>query len=281
MWVVKFLRTHGLIHDCPKLLQLRTFPTIAVGGDPAGAAGLLTAMICHLAVFHPPDLLQIRVLTENPDDPDWSWLKWLPHVQHPTEADAAGANRMIVHPARRPVRSGRARPALAGFAPGGPYVVVVDLTGGKAGFPPDGRAGVTVITLGNHRGSAYRIRVAEDGTADDRLPGQTFRQVTSVADRMSPRAGRPHRQQARRMVDHRHDRRQEGARRAEEGGHRMAPAGRRPERRGGDAGTVADVHRQRPRPAAGSRSVTNSRPATSCTSTSRRARSSVPARTAC
>jgi DNA segregation ATPase FtsK/SpoIIIE-like protein len=43
MWAVKFLRTHGLIHDCPKLLQLRTFPTIAIGGDPAGAAGLLTS----------------------------------------------------------------------------------------------------------------------------------------------------------------------------------------------------------------------------------------------
>lgn len=95
MWVVKFLRTHGLIHDCPKLLQLRTFPTIAIGGDLAGAAGLMTAMICHLAVFHPPDLLQIRVLTEEPDDPDWSWLKWLPHVQHQTETDAAGSTRLI------------------------------------------------------------------------------------------------------------------------------------------------------------------------------------------
>nr|MDT0526873.1 hypothetical protein [Streptomyces sp. DSM 41633] len=46
MWVTKFLRTHGLIHDCPKLVQLRTFPTIAVGGDAAGAEGLLTAMVC-------------------------------------------------------------------------------------------------------------------------------------------------------------------------------------------------------------------------------------------
>ena len=25
VWAVKFLRTHGLIHDCPKLLQLRSF----------------------------------------------------------------------------------------------------------------------------------------------------------------------------------------------------------------------------------------------------------------
>jgi type VII secretion protein EccCa len=186
MWVVKFLRTHGLIHDCPKLLQLRTFPTIAVGGDPLGAAGLLTAIICHLAVFHPPDLLQIRVLTENPDDPDWSWVKWLPHVQHKTETDAAGPVRLI-YTGPEGLSDLTARgPHTPDATPSGPYVVVVDLTGGKAGFPPDGRSGITVITLGNHRGSAYRIRVAEDGTADDRLPGQTFRQVTSTTDFMSP-----------------------------------------------------------------------------------------------
>jgi type VII secretion protein EccCa len=70
--------------------------------------------------------------------------------------------------------------------PGGPYVVVVDVTGGSAGFPVDGRAGVTLITLGNHRGSAYRIRVDKDGTADDRLPNQNFRQVTSATDWISP-----------------------------------------------------------------------------------------------
>lgn len=186
MWVVKFLRTHGLIHDCPKLLQLRTFPTIAIGGDLAGAAGLMTAMICHLAVFHPPDLLQIRVLTEEPDDPDWSWLKWLPHVQHQTETDAAGSTRLIFTRQEGLSDLAARGPHAPDSLPGGPYVVVVDLTGGKAGFPPDGRAGVTVITLGNHRGSAYRIRVHEDGTADDRLPNQSFRQVTSVTDRMSP-----------------------------------------------------------------------------------------------
>ena len=186
MWAVKFLRTHGLIHDCPKLLQLRTFPTIAVGGDPAGAAGLLTAMICHLTVFHPPDLLQIRVLTDKPDDPDWSWLKWLPHVQHPTDNDGAGTTRMIyTRPDSLSDLAARG-PHSPDSLPGGPYIVLIDLTGGKAGFPHDGRAGVSVITLGNHRGSNYRIRVAEDGTADDRLPGQAFRQVMAGTDRVSP-----------------------------------------------------------------------------------------------
>lgn len=186
MWAVKFLRTHGLIRDCPKLLQLRTFPTIAIGGDPAGATRLLTAMICHLAVFHPPDLMQIRVLTADPDEPDWAWLKWLPHVQHPTQTDVAGPVRMITSSPEAFSDLAARGPHTPDATPGGPYVVVVDLTGGTAGFPPDGRAGVTVITLGNHRGSAYRIRVDEDGTADDRLPGQSFRLVTSQTDAMSP-----------------------------------------------------------------------------------------------
>lgn len=185
MWVTKFLRTHGLIHDCPKLVQLRTFPTIAIGGDSAGAAGLLRAMICHLAVFHPPDLLQIRVLTDNPEDPDWAWLKWLPHVQHQTDTDAAGATRLIfTRPDGLSDLTARG-PHTADSTPSGPYVVVVDLTGGRAGFPVDGRAGVTVITLGNHR-SAYRIRVDQGGTADDRLPNLNFRLVTSDSDRMTP-----------------------------------------------------------------------------------------------
>ncbi|SRX92887.1 hypothetical protein MSP7336_01116 [Mycobacterium shimoidei] len=186
MWVLKFLRTHGLIHDCPKLVQLRTFPTIAIGGDPDGAAGLLRGMICHLAVFHPPDLLQIRVLTDNPEDPDWSWMKWLPHVQHQTDTDAAGSTRMIfTRPDGLSDLTARG-PHTPDAGPGGPYVVVVDLTGGSAGFPIDGRAGVTLLTLGNHRGSAYRIRVDQDRTADDRLPNQSFRQVTSLTDSVSP-----------------------------------------------------------------------------------------------
>ena len=33
MWVTKFLRTHGLVHDNPKLVILKSFPTIAVGAQ--------------------------------------------------------------------------------------------------------------------------------------------------------------------------------------------------------------------------------------------------------
>ncbi|EUA93472.1 ESX-1 secretion system protein eccCa1 [Mycobacterium ulcerans str. Harvey] len=186
MWVVKFLRTHGLIHDCPKLVQLRSFPTIAIGGDRPGADRLLTAMICHLAVFHPPDLLQIRVLTEDPEDPDWSWLKWLPHVQHQTETDGAGPVRMI---STRP-------DGLADLAARGPHAPdTLPHRSLRRGPRPDRRQGGLSARRqgrgdGNHAGQPSRVRLghqrAENGTADDRLPGQQFRLVTSAADSMTP-----------------------------------------------------------------------------------------------
>ncbi|MEZ0053661.1 type VII secretion protein EccCa [Mycobacterium sp. MAA66] len=186
MWVTKFLRTHGLVHDCPKLVQLKAFPTIAIGGDPEQSRGLLTAMICHLAVFHPPDLLQMRVLLDDPQDPDWAWVKWLPHVQHQGDSDGAGSTRLIyTRPDGLADLTARG-PHSADSIPTGPYVMVIDLTGGKAGFPVDGRAGVTVITKGNHRGSGYRIKADPDGTAHDKLPNQPYRLVTNVTDTMTP-----------------------------------------------------------------------------------------------
>lgn len=186
MWVTKFLRTHSLVQDCPKLVQLKSFPTIAIGGDPSRAAGLIRAMICHLAVFHPPDLLQIRVLTENPDDPDWDFLKWLPQTQSVSDSDAAGSARMVFTRTEAFSDLAGRGPHAPDSAPGGPWVIVVDLTGEGADFPVDGRAGVTVLTLGNHRGSAYRIKVHPDGSAEDRLANHGYRQLVSTCDGLSP-----------------------------------------------------------------------------------------------
>ena len=48
MWVTKFLRTHGLVHDCPKLVILKSYPTIAIGGDPEGSRGRAGPEDVHL-----------------------------------------------------------------------------------------------------------------------------------------------------------------------------------------------------------------------------------------
>ena len=111
MWVTKFLRTHGLIHDCPKLVQLRTFPTIAVGGDPDGAAGPADG----------DDLSPRGVPSAGPAadpgahrQPRGSELGVAQVVAARAAPDRHRCRRPDpsgVHPARRPERSDRPRPA--------------------------------------------------------------------------------------------------------------------------------------------------------------------------
>jgi type VII secretion protein EccCa len=171
VWLVKFVRTHGLIHDCPKVINLRTHPTVSIGGDPARAAGLLRAMICHLALFHAPEDLQIRVVTANAADPDWTWLKWLPHIHHPSLEGPSGKVRLIYPDDDSAIGSelsSRSPHASATANPAGPYHLVINLTG-QTTYPQDGKAGVTYITLGQTRAS-YQIKVDDDGTVYDRQP---------------------------------------------------------------------------------------------------------------
>ena len=42
----------------------------------------------------PTDLI-IMVCTAGPTAPDWAWVKWLPHAQHPSEVDCAGPVRLV------------------------------------------------------------------------------------------------------------------------------------------------------------------------------------------
>ena len=172
MWLIKFIRAHGLIHDCPKVVNLRTHGTISFGGDPAKSADLLRAMVCHLALFHAPDDLQIRVLTDDPDDPDWAWLKWLPHTHHPTLDGPSGRRRLIFPNDDSHIADLAARaPHAAGATPTGPYHLILNLTG-QTTYPREGRAGVTYITLGKTRAS-YQVRVDLNGEVYHREPQAT------------------------------------------------------------------------------------------------------------
>ena len=56
---------------------------------------MVRALLCQAAVFHAPTDLIIMVCTRRPDHPYWSWVKWLPHAQHPSEVDYAGPIRLI------------------------------------------------------------------------------------------------------------------------------------------------------------------------------------------
>jgi len=154
----RFLRTHSAVPDLPVAASLRGVARVQIAGDRLRTAALARAMAAQLVTLHSPDDVQIWVCAGPDRLPDWDWVKWLPHVQHPGLSDAAGPRRLV---------DGRLAELeeLAGvdlterprFAPGAPagtdrahLVVFVD--GGSAGPEcqlggEEGVAGVTVIEL--------------------------------------------------------------------------------------------------------------------------------------
>jgi S-DNA-T family DNA segregation ATPase FtsK/SpoIIIE len=113
----RFVHTYSTLTDVPITVGLRGVGTMTFDGDPTLARGLLRAMICQLAVLHPPDQLLIVGAISDRNQACWDWLKWLPHNQHPAAADAVGSARMV-YPNVAEVRH-----ALTGAGP--PHVVVV------------------------------------------------------------------------------------------------------------------------------------------------------------
>lgn len=119
----RFIRTHETITDVPIVLPLDPATSVIVDGDLAEVRGLLRAMICQLAVLHPPDRLLIAAVIADHTRAQWEWLKWLPHCQHPTAKDSVGSARMLYESAAEMQR------ALAGTELPARAVIVVDQHG--------------------------------------------------------------------------------------------------------------------------------------------------------
>ncbi|QMU72274.1 type VII secretion protein EccCa [Streptacidiphilus sp. P02-A3a] len=157
-----FLAVHGSLPELPLAVSLRAFHHLTVSGDPESVYGTVRAALAQLATLHSPDDLVVGVAAAPGAAPEWEWVKWLPHVQHPTEADGAGSLRLICHSldelerllaeelAGRPRFSRDAPPVLdrkhlvvvLDRAPVGPDSL---LAGGLAGA--DGLHGVTVVEV--------------------------------------------------------------------------------------------------------------------------------------
>jgi S-DNA-T family DNA segregation ATPase FtsK/SpoIIIE len=54
---------------------------LAVVGDPEATRGLVRSMLCGLVTWHSPEDLRLVAWFEPPAEPDWGWLKWLPHTR--------------------------------------------------------------------------------------------------------------------------------------------------------------------------------------------------------
>lgn len=161
----RFLDAYSVVPDLPVALSLRSFARVFVRG-PAGpvrgagspaAQALARAVLTQLAVFHAPDELLIAVCSGPERRAAWEWVKWLPHVHHPSRTDALGPVRLVTSSAAdlerllHDVLGARSRFSPHGVATDGPQVVVVldggDLTGATDLAGDGGIDAVTVLDL--------------------------------------------------------------------------------------------------------------------------------------
>ena len=138
-WLHRFIRTHAAIAAAPITIGLREIDFVVIDGEVDAARGLLRAMICQLAVLHPPDQLLIAGVISLSRRAHWDWLKWLPHNQHPTATDSVGSVRMVYH-------SPTEMHSVLGGA-GLPYLVVIADLDEQAEFRT--AAAITHMTVSN------------------------------------------------------------------------------------------------------------------------------------
>jgi S-DNA-T family DNA segregation ATPase FtsK/SpoIIIE len=134
----RFLGAHSHVACAPITVGLRSAGTVTIDGDPASVRGLLRAMICQLAVLHAPDQLLVAAAIDEGNRDHWDWLKWLPHNQHPSAADAVGPARLVYQ------SMAEAAEALAGAT--GPHVIVVADRGERA--TAGAIAGAAILEVG-------------------------------------------------------------------------------------------------------------------------------------
>lgn len=156
----RFLGAYSTI-VAPVTIALGDGSLVTVDGDVSAARGVLRAMICQLAVLHAPDQVRIIAAISDPYCAHWEWLKWLPHNQHPGEADVAGPVRMIYPDAAQ------ARRALAGVQ-ATRVVMVAELTEGAVAIS----GAATIAIRAGCDGAPLAIRHSTDTapvTCPDRM----------------------------------------------------------------------------------------------------------------
>ncbi|MDP7722272.1 type VII secretion protein EccCb [Mycobacterium sp. TY814] len=140
----RFVRTHSTLRNAPVVMSLHKGEPVTVDGDVSQVRGLLRAMVCQLAIAHPPG--QLLIVGAVADLAEWDWLKWLPHNRHPDATDLTGPAR-LVYPTLT-----AAREALAVIA--SPHAVIIADTSGSDAVAI---ANATVIRAGGN-GAVVVIR---------------------------------------------------------------------------------------------------------------------------
>jgi S-DNA-T family DNA segregation ATPase FtsK/SpoIIIE len=163
----RFLRAYAVVADLPVALSLRRSTTVwleAAGPDLRAALALARALVAQYVLWHSPTDALVAIVAGPGRAPEWEWVKWLPHVEHPRRRSAAGPLRMVADDvddvrrwwvpelaADRPDVVGEQRHLLlvlddVGDGPG-PWAAVAGVTVLRIGAPPGRRPGPSVVRL--------------------------------------------------------------------------------------------------------------------------------------
>ncbi|MCK0441138.1 hypothetical protein MUG78_17195 [Gordonia alkaliphila] len=93
MWR-RFVMIQSFMPAMPVALNLGSAPFYSFEGDGEAIVSAARAMICSLAFNHSPADLKIGIISPDiGEDSEWSWLKWLPHLEDPSRRDRHGIAR--------------------------------------------------------------------------------------------------------------------------------------------------------------------------------------------
>ncbi|MGO4617650.1 type VII secretion protein EccCa [Nocardia sp. 2YAB30] len=191
--LTRFAKAYSTVGGMPVAINLLSAPQVGIDGDAQLVSGLIRAMIAEIAVLHGPDQVAVAAVLSDPDAPEWSWLKWLPHTQHPNDTDAIGSSRMVyrtVAELRTKVLAGLNRgPFSANSQPTldrTHYLLIVDVGGPASDRDISGIDGCTWLRLGateQNLPRALRFTVTEDRSLNE-VSTRGLRRV-GVADTLS------------------------------------------------------------------------------------------------
>ncbi|HZX37127.1 MAG TPA: FtsK/SpoIIIE domain-containing protein, partial [Streptomyces sp.] len=68
-------------YDVPVTVGLRRHKVLGIAGTGAPARAVARWIVGQAAILHSPKDLQLYVLTGPAGEPDWAWIRWLPHVR--------------------------------------------------------------------------------------------------------------------------------------------------------------------------------------------------------
>ncbi|MEU4345504.1 type VII secretion protein EccCa [Nocardia sp. NPDC023852] len=191
--LTRFAKAYSTVGGMPVAINLLSAPQVGIEGAAELVSGLVRAMISEVVVLHGPDQVAVAAVLANPDAPEWSWLKWLPHTQHPSDTDAIGSSRMVyrtVAELRTKVLAGLNRgPFSANSQPTldrKHYLLIVDVGGPASERDISGIDGCTWVRLGTAEQNlprALRFSVSDDRSLNE-VTSRGLRRV-GVADSLS------------------------------------------------------------------------------------------------